>query len=331
MKISVIGSGSWGTALAILLCSNGHQVTMWNRSPERVAQMKETGFNTRLKDVQLPKELELTHDLSTVADSGMIVMATPSFAVRESAEAIKPYLGNKPIIVCASKGIERGTSMRLSQVIHSVTGLECAVLLGPSHAEEVGRGKPTGCVAAAESEELSCAVQDAFMNDRFRVYASSDIIGVELGSAFKNVIALAAGISDGMDCGDNAKALLMTRGLKETARLGVALGARAETFSGLSGVGDLIVTCTSRHSRNRTCGLLIGQGMTARQAMEEVGAVVEGYYAAKSAMELAEKAGVETPITAEIYRVLYEDKDPHTVVSDLMSREKRYENESYWM
>ena len=331
MKISVIGSGSWGTALAVLLCSNGHQVTMWNRSPQRVAQMKETGFNVRLKDVPLPKELELTHDLSAVADSSMIVMATPSFAVRESAESIKPYLSGKPIIVCASKGIEKGTSMRLSEVIHSVTGLECAVLLGPSHAEEVGRGKPTGCVAAAKSDELSCAVQDAFMNDRFRVYSSSDIIGVELGCAFKNIIALAAGISDGMDCGDNAKALLMTRGLKETARLGVALGARAETFSGLSGVGDLIVTCTSRHSRNRTCGLLIGQGVEPQQAMKEVGAVVEGYYAAKSAMELAQKTGVEIPITAEIYRVLYEGKDPQTVVSDLMTREKRHENESYWM
>lgn len=331
MKISVIGSGSWGTALAILLCSNGHSVTMWNRSPERVAQMKETGFNTRLKDVALPKELELTSSLAQAAEGEMIVMATPSFAVRETAAELAPKLNKNAKIVCASKGIEKGTSMRLSQVIHSVTGLECAALLGPSHAEEVGRGKPTGCVAAAESEELSCAVQDAFMNERFRVYASSDIIGVELGSAFKNVIALAAGISDGMDCGDNAKALLMTRGLNETARLGVALGARAQTFSGLSGVGDLIVTCTSQHSRNRTCGLLIGQGRTPQQAMEEVGAVVEGYYAAKSAMELAQKAGVEIPITAEIYRVLYENKDPRTVVSDLMTREKRYENESYWI
>lgn len=331
MKISVIGSGSWGTALALLLCSNGHRVTMWNRSPQRIAQMKETRLNPRLKDVALPESLELTSSLAQAAEGDMIVMATPSYAVRETAAELAPFLGKKPMIVCASKGIEKGTSMRLSQVIHSVTGLECAVLLGPSHAEEVGRGKPTGCVAAAESEELSCAVQDAFMNDRFRVYASSDIIGVELGSAFKNIIALAAGISDGMDCGDNAKALLMTRGLNETARLGVALGARSETFLGLSGVGDLIVTCTSNHSRNRTCGLLIGQGMTAAQAMEKVGAVVEGYYAAKSAMELAQKTGVEIPITAEIYRVLYEDKDPHAVVSDLMRREKRYENESYWI
>ncbi len=331
MKISVIGSGSWGTALALLLCSNGHQVTMWNKNPQRVDEMKTTGYNVRLKDVPLPSQLGLTSDLSCVADSEMVVMATPSFAVRESAQAITPYLGHKPMIVCASKGIEKGTSMRLSQVIFTVTGLESAALLGPSHAEEVGRGKPTGCVAAAETEALSFAVQDAFMNERFRVYSSSDIIGVELGCAFKNVIALAAGISDGMDCGDNAKALLMTRGLKETARLGVALGARAETFSGLSGVGDLIVTCTSRHSRNRSCGLLIGRGMTPKQAMEEVGAVVEGYYAARSAMELAAKTGVEIPVTAEVYNVLYEGKEPRMVISDLMTREKRHENESYWM
>lgn len=331
MKISVMGSGSWGTALAILLCSNGHQVTLGAQSPERANEMRDTRLNKRLPGVALPQELDFSGDLAELADCDMLVMATPSYAVRATMESLAPLLKADCIIVCVSKGIERGTSLRLSQVIRQVSGRDCAVLLGPSHAEEVGRGVPTGCVAAAEDSAMACAVQDAFMNERFRVYSSTDMVGVELGSALKNVIALSAGVSDGMGFGDNTKALLMTRGLKETARLGVALGGRPETFSGLSGVGDLIVTCTSRHSRNHRCGELIGQGLSPQEAMDEVGAVVEGYYAARSAVELAAKTGVEMPIAAECYRVLYEGKDPKSVVSDLMTRDKKHENESYWM
>ncbi len=327
MELAVLGSGSWGTALAMLLHNNGHTVTLWARTEAQAAQMRETGCNPRLAGITLPEGLTYTSALSCAAGKPLIVLAVPSFAVRETARAAAQYLAPEAVVVCVAKGIESGTSLRLSQVIEQETGRCAAVLSGPSHAEEVARGLPTGCVAACADLHIAELVQDVFMSERFRVYASDDPIGVELGGALKNIMALCAGVSDGMGLGDNTKALLMTRGLTELARLCMALGGRRETVAGLAGVGDLIVTCTSMHSRNRRAGILIGQGKTPEEAMREVGAVVEGYYAAASALELAKKTGVEMPITEQIYAVLYEGKDPRTVPADLMSRGRKNEIE----
>lgn len=327
MNIVVLGGGSWGTALAMLLCENGHAVTLWARSAAHVAQMARTRENPRLPGVTLPEALRLTDELSCVRGAQMVVLAVPSYAVRDTARAAAPYLEPDALPVCVAKGVERGTSLRLSEVAAQETGRECAVLSGPSHAEEVARGLPTGCVAACRTLERAELVQDAFMSERFRVYASTDPVGVELGGALKNIIALCAGVADGMGLGDNTRALLMTRGLTELARLCMALGGRRETVAGLAGVGDLIVTCTSQHSRNRRAGILIGQGMPPEQAMEAVGAVVEGYYAAASARELAARVGVEMPITEQVYAVLYEGKDPRAVPAALMSRSRKNELE----
>ena len=326
MKIAVVGSGGWGTALAKLLAENGHDVTLWSFLKEEAENLKKTRENPLLKGVALP-EMNFTHDPACVAGCGLVVMASPSFAARSTAELVKPYLEKDAVLVSVAKGIEEGTSKRLSEIIAEVTGRTVAVLCGPSHAEEVGRGIPTGCVAACPEIHVAELVQDVFMNERFRVYASTDVVGVELGAALKNVIALCAGICDGMGFGDNTKALLMTRGLTEIARLGMAMGGKNETFAGLAGVGDLIVTCTSMHSRNRRAGILIGQGKDPQTAMKEVGAVVEGYYAAKSAHELAEKLQVEMPIAAEAYAVLYEGRDPRQAMQMLMTRGKRHEFE----
>ena len=254
-------------------------------------------------------------------------MATPSYAVRETAHKLRGLIDPGTIVISVSKGIEKDSSLRLSQVIEEELEGKCpvVVLSGPSHAEEVGRHIPTGVVAAADDLKDAELVQDLFMNPRFRVYTSDDRIGTEICAALKNVIALCAGCTDGMGCGDNTKALLMTRGLAEMARLGVALGGRKETFIGLAGVGDLIVTCTSMHSRNRRYGILIGQGKSVPEALEEIGAVVEGYYAAANARSLAQKAGVEMPISQAAYEVLYNGRDVHAVIADLMSRAKRSE------
>lgn len=327
MKITVLGSGGWGTALANVLSDNGNQVTLWSFLPEEAETLVKTGKNPLLPGVELHKNIQFTSDFSAVANAEMVVFATPSFAIRATAEGVKQYLPENAVLVSVTKGIESGTSLRMSEIIEQVTGKTVAVLSGPSHAEEVGRGVPTGCVAACRDKEIAELVQDTFMNERFRVYSTDDVVGVELGAALKNVIALCAGISDGMGCGDNTKALLMTRGLTEMARLGLALGSRRETFAGLTGVGDLIVTCTSMHSRNRRAGILIGQGKTPDEAMKEVGAVVEGYYAAKSAWELAQKANVNMPITQEAYAVLYEGRDSKDALSILMSRSKQREIE----
>jgi glycerol-3-phosphate dehydrogenase (NAD(P)+) len=327
MEIAVLGSGSWGTALAMLLHNNGHHVTLWARTEKHAETMRQTSQNPRLTGVTLPTGLTYTSELSCAAGKRLVVLATPSFAIRETARAVAPYLAADAVPVCVAKGIEAGTSLRLSQVIKEETGKTAVVLSGPSHAEEVARGLPTGCVAACKDPTLALLVQDAFMSEKFRVYASDDPIGVELGGALKNIMALCAGVSDGMGLGDNTRALMMTRGLTELARLCMALGGRRETIAGLSGVGDLIVTCTSQHSRNRRAGILIGQGRTPEQAMQEVGAVVEGYYAAASARELAQKAGVEMPITEQVYAVLYEGRDPRTVPTALMTRDRKNEFE----
>ncbi|MDE7041159.1 MAG: NAD(P)-dependent glycerol-3-phosphate dehydrogenase [Oscillospiraceae bacterium] len=333
MKITVLGSGGWGTALALLLTDNGHDVTLWSHSARRSALLEQARENPRLPGVPLPEALHLSAALDSLRESGAVVMATPSFAVRETARMAAPLLREDAVVVSAAKGVERDTALCMTQVIEEELGGKgrVAALSGPSHAEEVGRRAPTGCVAASTDMAAAELVQDVFMSPRFRVYTNSDVLGVELGAALKNVLALCCGVSDGMGLGDNTKALLMTRGMTEMARLGVALGGRKETFAGLSGMGDLIVTCTSMHSRNRRCGILVGQGKSVEEAMKEVGATVEGYYAALSAHQLAEKAGVEMPICECAYRVLYEGQSVREVVGALMSRNKKREADESWI
>lgn len=331
MNIAVVGSGGWGTALATLLYKNKHQITLCSYSKEESDHLRQTRENPFLRGVVLPEDMHYTWEPACVAGKDMVVVAPPSFAIRSTAQGFAPYLSPKTVLVSVTKGIEKDTGMRMSQVVAQVTGKTVVALSGPSHAEEVSRGIPTGVVVASTEKALALAVQDAFMNENFRVYTSTDPVGVELGAAMKNVFALCAGILDGYGYGDNTKALLMTRGLAELARLGIALGSRRDTFAGLAGVGDLIVTCTSMHSRNRRAGILIGQGKTPEQAMKEVGAVVEGYYAAKSVKELADRAGVEMPITQEAYSLLYHGKSVQDAVAGLMRREKGQEiEEASW-
>ena len=332
MKVTVLGSGGWGTALAMLLVENGNEVTLWSYSEEESRVLRETRENPMLEGVKLPEAMQFSTDMACVKGCGAIVMATPSFAVRSTAAKLKELADEGSIIISVSKGIEKDSSLRLSQVIEEEVAGKCpvVVLSGPSHAEEVGRHIPTGVVAAADDLKHAQVVQDLFMNQRFRVYTTDDKVGTEICAALKNVIALCAGCCDGMGYGDNTKAMLMTRGLAEMARLGVALGGRKESFTGLAGVGDLIVTCCSMHSRNRRCGILIGQGKPVEEAVKEIGAVVEGYYAAANARTLARKAGVEMPIAQAAYEVLYEGRDVHTVIADLMSRAKRSELEESW-
>ena len=330
MRAAVIGSGAWGTALALVLLENGHDVALWSYTQQESSVLREKRENPMLKGVALPEELELTTDIACVKDCQMVVLATPSFAVRATARQVAKQADPGTPVVLVSKGIEKETSLLLHQVVEQEMEGRCpvVVLSGPSHAEEVGRHVPTAVVVASERRQAAELVQDAFMNGRLRIYTSPDIVGVEIGAAMKNVIALCAGCCDGMGYGDNTKAMLMTRGLTEIARLGVAMGARKETFAGLTGLGDLIVTCTSMHSRNRRAGILLGQGKTIQQAMDEMGgAVVEGYYAAASAKALAEKAGVEMPITFGAYETLYEGKDPREVLAQLMARQRKDELE----
>ncbi len=332
MKITVLGSGGWGTALSLLLLENGNDVTLWSYTREESQVLQDTHENPMLKGVVLPEELKFTTDMAAVKGCGLVVIATPSFAVRTTAAKLRELVEPGTILVSVSKGIEKDSSMRLSQVIEQEIDGKCpvVVLSGPSHAEEVGRHIPTGVVAAADDPAVAQQVQDIFMNRRFRVYTSDDKIGTEICAALKNIIALCAGCCDGMGYGDNTKALLMTRGLAEMARLGVALGGKKETFTGLAGVGDLIVTCCSMHSRNRRCGILIGKGIPVEEAVKEIGAVVEGYYAAANARALAQKTGVEMPIAQAAYEVLYEGRDVHGVVADLMTRAKRSEHDESW-
>lgn len=328
MKTAVVGAGAWGTALAILLCKNGHDTTLWCRSEARAAEIRDTRVNPRLPKVELPRQLHICADPACVADCQMVVIASPSFPIRQVLAAIAPYLRPDTLLVSVTKGIEDGTLLRMSQVVSQETGHENVVALtGPCHAEEVAVGIPSGCLAACGDKGCAELVQDAFMSDTFRVYTSPDVVGAELGGALKNVIALCAGVVAGLGFGDNTKAMLMTRGLTEMARLGVSLGAQKSTLAGLSGIGDLIVTCTSQHSRNNRAGMLIGQGCTPRQAMEQVGAVVEGYYASKSAWELCQKQNVEMPIIHAAYQVLYEGTDPRQAVSSLLLRQRRAESE----
>ena len=327
MKIAVIGSGAWGTALAIRLHKNGHQVVMWTFEKDLIPEMESTRRNPRLPNALLPEGLAVSPDYACASGCKMVVIASPSAPMRSVCRGVAPYIDQDAIVVSVTKGIELGTQLRMSEIVAQETGKEVVVLTGPSHAEEVAVDIPTGLLAACPNQALAETVQDAFMSDTLRVYTSSDPVGAELGAALKNVIALCAGISDGVGYGDNTKAMLMTRGLTEISRLGVSLGAKQETFAGLAGVGDLIVTCTSMHSRNRRAGILIGQGKSTQQAMEEVGAVVEGYYAAKGAWELGKKQGIDMPITEAAYQVLYEGADVQEVFSNLMSRRRKAESE----
>lgn len=327
MIITVAGSGGWGTALAISLCQNGHDVTLWSHDPEKAAQMAENRLNPMLPGIVLPVELKISGDPSCVSNSAMVVVACPSFPIRSVCRTIAPYLRQDVVMVSVTKGIEPDTLLRMSQIVEQETGRPTVALTGPSHAEEVARNIPTGCLAASPNRALAELVQDAFMSDNFRIYTSPDIIGAELGGALKNIIALCAGISDGMGYGDNTKAMLMTRGLTEIARLGLAMGANKDTCAGLAGVGDLIVTCTSMHSRNRRAGILIGQGKSPQEAMQEVGAVVEGYYAAKAAWMLAQHQGVDMPIVQAAYSVLYEGVSAKEAVQALLLRQRKAEPE----
>ena len=328
MKTAVIGSGAWGTALAIRLCKNGHDVTMWTYDKNLIPEMEVTRRNPRLPGAVLPEGLKISGDYACAAGAKLVVMASPSFPLRSVSRGVAPYIDEDAIVVSVTKGLEAGTHLRMSEVVAQETGKDVVVLTGPSHAEEVSIDVPTGLLSASADQKKAEFEQDAFMSDTLRVYTSADPVGAELGAALKNVIALCAGITDGLGFGDNTKAMLMTRGLTETARLGVAMGAKKETFTGLAGVGDLIVTCTSMHSRNRRAGILIGQGKDVQTAMEEVGAVVEGYYAAKSAYELGKAKGIDMPITAAAYQVLYEGADVRQAVQALLTRERKPESEN---
>lgn len=326
MRIMVAGSGGWGTALAMLLLRNGNDVTLWSYCAAESEQLAATHKNPFLPGVTLPESMKFTADASLAKDADLVVFASPSFAVRATARTFAPHLRADTILVSVTKGIERDSGLRMSELVAAETGRTVVALSGPSHAEEVSRGIPTGVVAACPDKALAEKVQQVFVYERLRVYTSPDVVGVELGAAHKNVIALCAGICDGMGYGDNTKALLMTRGLAELARLGMALGAHRETFAGLAGVGDLIVTCTSMHSRNRRAGILIGKGVPVDEAMQQVGAVVEGYYAAEAAWLLAQKHGVEMPITEAAYQVLYCGRDPREAVNGLMLRQQTAES-----
>ena len=333
MNITVLGSGAWGTDLSLLLLENVNEVTLWSFFEKECELMLASRENPYLKGVTLPATLNISTQLGGVADADAVVLATPSFAVRETARCLAPLLKPDAVVVSVAKGIEKDSSLRMSELIGSelLGNNPIVALSGPSHAEEVGRRIPTAVVAACPELSVAEFVQDLFMNERFRVYTSVDIIGVELGAALKNVIALCAGCCDGMGFGDNTKAMLMTRGLTEIARIGAKMGGRKETFAGLAGMGDLIVTCTSDHSRNRRAGLLIGGGLEPKEAMQQVGAVVEGYYAAASGFAMAQKYGVEMPITEATYEVLYNGAPLRETFSALMTRNKKHESEESWI
>lgn len=327
MKTAVIGSGGWGTALALLLCKNGHDTVLWSHNPQKAEQMRASRRNPMLPNASLPDALDISADPGCAADRELVVIASPSVHIRAVCRQVAPYLHKDAVLVSVTKGIESGTLLRMSQIVGQECSRPVVALTGPSHAEEVARSIPTGCLAASPDKRLAELVQDAFMSDSFRVYTSPDIVGAELGGALKNVIALCAGVADGLGCGDNTKAMLITRGLTEIARLGVSMGAYKETFAGLAGVGDLTVTCTSMHSRNRRAGILIGQGVEPQEAMRQVGAAVEGYYAAGSAWELAQRRGVDMPIVHAAYSVLYEGKTAAQAVQELLLRQRRAEAE----
>ena len=331
MKISVLGDGAWGTALAMVLVGNGHDVTVWGAFPDYLEQMTKERVNSRfLKGVLLPDALKFEGDMAKAAEADFLLTATPTQYLRGVLKTLKPYFEpERHAIINVAKGIENETLLTIDEMCKDILG-DCrfCVLCGPSHAEEVSRHVPTAVVAASDDPALAEAVSNLFMNDTFRVYTSDDPVGVELGGALKNVIAVAAGIIDGMGLGDNPKAALLTRGIAEMSRLGSALGGKPATFAGLSGVGDLIVTCTSGHSRNRYVGEQIGKGRSLPDIQAEMGMVcAEGTKTAISAKALAAKCGVETPLINAVYATLYEDKSPEIAVRELMTRKAKSEDD----
>lgn len=327
-KVAVLGAGSWGTALAMLLEGNGHDVTLWSIHEDEALRLAQTREHpSKLPGITLPKGLHITSDLeTTVRENEILVLAVPSLHSRSTARKIAPFVRAGQILVNVSKGIEESTLLPITkQIQQEVPQAEVAVLSGPSHAEEVAKELPTTCVIGADSMEVAQRLQEVFMSRTFRVYTSLDVLGIEVGGALKNVIALAAGIADGLGYGDNTKAALITRGIAEIARLGVAMGGKIESFGGLTGIGDLIVTCASMHSRNRRAGILIGQGKSMQEAMDEVQMVVEGVYSAKAAYLLSKKYHVSMPIVEQVCAVLFDGKDPALAVDDLMLREQKSE------
>lgn len=330
-NVSIIGAGSWGTALAALLHKNGHKVTVWSIVESEVEMLnREREHKDKLPGVKLPEDMIFTADLAeSVKGKDVLVLAVPSPYTRSTSHMLKEYVEEGQIIVNVAKGIEEDTLLTLSQIIEEEIPQACVcVLSGPSHAEEVGKGIPTTIVVGSHKKETAEYLQNLFMNEVFRVYISPDVLGIELGAALKNVVALAAGIADGLGYGDNTKAALITRGITEISRLGIAMGGRFETFSGLTGIGDLIVTCASMHSRNRRAGILIGKGYTMEEAMKEVKMVVEGVYSAKAAISLAKKYDVQLPIIEQVNQVLFEGKPADAAVKELMIRDKKLENSS---
>lgn len=330
-NIGILGAGSWGTALSILLCGNGHNVTVWSIDPEEVLMLKDyREHRDKLPGVMVPSTIEFTNNIETALKyADLIVCAVPSPFVRSTMKSASPYIKEGTIVVDVAKGIEDKTYKTMTQIINE----ECpqartGILSGPSHAEEVGRKIPTTIVAGSKDKEVADYIQDTFMNDYFRVYTSPDVIGIELGGSLKNVIALAAGIVDGLGYGDNTKAALMTRGIAEMSRLVIAMGGNIETVAGLSGIGDLIVTCTSKHSRNRNAGFLIGQGKTYQEAMDEVKMVVEGVYSAKAAFELGKKYNVSMPIVEAVNEVLFNGMSAKEAGTALLMRNRTKESEN---
>lgn len=327
--IGIIGAGSWGSALTFELTGKGHEVYLWSIDPDEVRMINEDHEQSvKLPGVRFPETVQAGTDLEeAIRGRDLLVLAVPSSFTRSTARSMSPFVPEGTLIVSVAKGIEEDSLLTLTQIIEQeIPQCRTAVLSGPTHAEEVGRGLPTAIVAGAARKKDARSVQDLFMSDVFRVYTSPDVLGIQIGGALKNVVALAAGIADGLGYGDNTKAALITRGIAEISRLGTAMGGRQETFSGLTGIGDLIVTCASMHSRNRRAGILIGQGKSPKEAMEEVQQVVEGVFCARAARQLSIKYHIETPIIEQVCLILEEGKDPAAAVRDLMLRDKKIES-----
>ena len=337
MKICVLGAGTWGMALAALLEKNRHDVTVWSALPNEIDELEKNGIHKNLPGIKLSKSIKYTKDIKAAAEGKeMILLVVPSSFIRSTTYNLAPYIEDGTILVTAAKGIECGSLMTMTEIISDELKTlrpdlkySLGALSGPTHAEEVALGMPTSIVSACDDEEISARIAEVFANSCMRVYTNNDVRGVEICGAMKNIIALAAGINNGMGLGDNSKAMLMTRGIAEISRLGVALGGQSHTFSGLSGVGDLIVTCISNHSRNRRFGLLVGGGMPVEQALEEVGAVVEGYFATRAVQELTRDMNLDMPICQAMYAILVEQKPLEDVVQTLLGRAKRAEQDAY--
>ncbi|WP_432649371.1 NAD(P)H-dependent glycerol-3-phosphate dehydrogenase [Huintestinicola sp.] len=326
-NIMVLGSGGFGLSLAVMLNGMGHDVTVWSKFPAELDDIRRDGENkAKLPGVKISEKIRLTDDISEAKGKDLVIFGIPVNFVRSVATEVAPYIDEKTVLVNTGKGLEGGSLKFISQVIFEETGKKIVVLTGPSHAEEVAIGMPTTVIAASEIPSQAEYVQSVMSNSTLRIYNNDDVIGCEIGGALKNVIALCAGICDGMGFGDNTKAALMTRGIWEITRLGMALGGKQETFAGLSGIGDLIVTCTSMHSRNRRAGILIGQGVSPDEAVKQVG-TVEGYFCTKAAYELSRKCGICLPITEKCYNVLYNGASPRDAIRELMARPKRQESE----